>query len=722
MKNALSESKSPLSTPPKLHAIPVREAPTFSPRLYSVAAIIAAVVLIGLWLVTRFAAADLARDMQTWQEKLNLIAESRTTDVSTWVNQHFKSLRTLSGNPSLQLYLSEVQMPGATNASDSGQKGYLRNLILFTADQTGFGHPAASSPVKANVPSDNKNALAVIGKDGQIVVSTAISPELAALITNEAQKQSPGQEYLIDMQKDADGAPYIGFVVPIYSIQGEKNAESQIGKVVGIKTLDGNLFALLKHPGTTENTLEAILIRPHDEKLEYLSPLQDGSGALTKQIEISAHDSAEAELFKTVGEFSSDKKDYRDAKVLSTSRNVTGTPWKLIVKIDRQEALAKSAERRTGMVLFFIMITTIVALLIATIWWHAHSRRAMMMSRHFRTLAAQARAQEQLLRLVTDHQPESIYIIDNTHTYRFANQKAAAEADMEIEFVIGKTLNDVRGAASASYIKEWADKAAKSQRVLYDVMRHKDKKQEKMIHVAFVPIRHIPVASLFDPTPGVLVVEQDISEVMHERERRINIQMHLVQTLVRLVDRRDPFSANHSLLVSHLAQRIAQDMGLDPTLVETARLSGCLMNIGKILVPTELLTKTSPLNQEEKQTMQDSMQAASGLIEDINFDGPVAETLRQWQEKWDGTGPLGLKGDGILISARIIAAANAFIGMISPRSWRNAIPIESANKFLIDQSNTHFDHKVVVALMNYVENHNGRKWIEQILNEKRSAA
>ncbi len=94
----------------------------------------------------------------------------------------------------------------------------------------------------------------------------------------------PGQEALIDIRKDKEGAPYIGFIVPIFSIQGDHNAVSQIGRVVGVKTVDANLFSLLKHPGITEKTLECILVRTSGDKLEYLSPLQDGTAALSKHV------------------------------------------------------------------------------------------------------------------------------------------------------------------------------------------------------------------------------------------------------------------------------------------------------------------------------------------------------------------------------------------------------------------------------------------------------
>ncbi len=484
--------------------------------------------------------------------------------------------------------------------------------------------------------------------------------------------------------------------------------------------LDAAFFSLLKHPGITEKTLEAILVRRNDNKIDYLSPLQDATGALDKQAEFDDAN-AESSLINNVGGFADELRDYRDTKVLASSHSVPGTPWTLIVKIDRQEALAESGKRRTGMVMMFVLIIAVIALILATVWWHAHSKRAMLMSRHFRKLAAQTYAQEQLLRLVTDHQPEPTYIIDTNHHYQFANQKAAADADMSINAMIGKSLADVRGAHRAEYIENECEKAMESNSIMYDVLHQAGEKGDRIIRSAFVPLAHIPVASLPKHTPGVLVIEQDITDVVHERERRITTQNHLIQTLVRLVDKRDPYAANHSILVSKLAHQLAGDMQFSVSLVETTRIAGQLMNIGKILVPSDLLTKTGQLSAKEKQVLQESMHAAAKLLENIDFDGPVAETLNQWQEKWDGTGPLGLRGDRILASARIIAVANAFIGMVSPRSWRTAIPIESATKYLIDQSDTAFDRKVVIALMNFVENKNGRAWIEKILSGKKVA-
>ena len=264
--------------------------------------------------------------------------------------------------------------------------------------------------------------------------------------------------------------------------------------------------------------------------------------------------------------------------------------------------------------------------------------------------------------------------------------------------------------------------ALASMQTVFDTQRLQEGGEEKVIRCAYIPIAQIPAAALPPMTPGVLVVEQDISEVVHEREHRLSTQRQLVHTLVKLVDKRDPYAANHSMLVAQVAYEMAMDMGLDNVMIDTTRTAASLMNIGKIVVPAELLTKTGELTDGEKNTIRDSMNSAADLLKGVLFEGPVADTLRQWQEKWDGTGPLALRGEEILISARIIAVANAFIGMISPRSWRNAMSIDAANKFLLDHADLYFDRKVLISLINYVENHSGRAWLKQILDNQKNAA
>ena len=701
--------------------------PNFSTRLYGITIIVAAIVFLSLWLMTRYVALDVERDMRNWQEKLNLIAESRKSDIDNYIADHFKELRALSENPSLQLYLTELQMlppavTGKTPPVEPAELSYLRNLLIFTAQRSGYiASINGSTTIPANVESDNKSALAVLNKDNELVVSTNMPASMKELILQQAAKVALGKDNFIDINKDEAGNIYMGFAVPIYAIQGESNANSQIGKVIGIKSVDAAFFDRLKHPGITEKTLESVLVRADGNKIEFLNPLLDQSAALTKQIDKDGNKFVEAHLMITVGNFISDMKDYGNKKVLATSREISNTPWVMVVKVERSEALTQSNQRRNSMLAFFFLMVVIIVLIIIAIWWHATSRRSLMLSHHFRKLAARSMAQEKLLRLVSDNQPEAIFILDQQGHYRFTNKQAADEASMHQESMIGKDVKDVRGTARASHIMEHLAEAMTLRQVGYHVFQHEDNGKMRTIQGAYVPVDAIPISGMPAPTPGVLVVEQDITEVVYEREKRLQISQDLIHTLLKLVDQRDPFSANHSLLVSYVAQQTSMYMELDAITIDTARIAASLMNLGKIVVPVELLTKTEPLNDKEKQIVRDSMNDAAELIKPIHFDGPVYETLREWQERYDGTGPLGFKGEAILISARVVAVANTFIGMISPRSWRDALSIDSAIKFLMNNCDTLFDRKVVVSLAHYVENQQGREWLSQVLSKKDAA-
>src|SRR5262249_47287856 len=230
--------------------------------------------------------------------------------------------------------------------------------------------------------------------------------------------------------------------------------------------------------------------------------------------------------------------------------------------------------------------------------------------------------------------------------------------------------------------------------------------------VRIVQTDHIPVSPSQELPKGVLVVEHDITEMVTERERRARILGQVVRTLVGVVDRRDPYAANHSQRVAALARAIAGEMNLSEREIDTAETAGNLLNFGKILVAPELLTKSGDMSEEDRQLVRQSIQTSGELLGGIEFDGPVVMTLRQAQARWDGTGiPTGLAGEDILITARIVSVANAFVGMVSKRAYREALDIDRAVAAILDQAGKAFDRRDLVALINYLDNHGGKaKW------------
>jgi HD-GYP domain-containing protein (c-di-GMP phosphodiesterase class II) len=677
--------------------------------------LVTVLALAGFLLVRSFADDQQQREITQWQNKLNLIADSRSADISTWLTRHFSELDAAVSNPALQLYLTSLMNAKEPTAVNGMGQEVFHNVLAMTGDRLGFftkpGNELAA--VAANVHAPPGTGLAIVAGDGRIVISTQGLPVLDSELAAKVSAAPRGQASLIDMFTAADGSKRIGFVIPIYPIQGDRTADQQIGKLVGVKTLGDDFYKLLVQPGSSEKTLEAMLVRKEGDNVSYLTPAKSDA-VLATQFALSTPDLDASYAITSPGNFAI-KRDRQSHPVLMTSRAIANSPWTLLLHIDRDQALAHSDSWRVKMqCIMFLAILTILTSMIA-VWWYATSKRALLLSAQTARLAAHSIAQERLLRVVTDNQPEPIFIADSKNIVRFANAKATALFNTPMDNVVGKELGALLGAARAKGYIEANAIAAVQKPAVRTPHREADGRIVRSEHIALGPI---PIDGLPHATAGVLVVEQDVTDIVTERERRVRTLRHLIDTLVRLVDARDPNAANHSASVALVAREVAQEMGLSHMLVETAETAGNLMNIGKIAVPSAILTKKAALAKDEMQAIQESMQQSAALLSGIEFDGPVVETLEQAAEYYDGSGWLKLSGEQILVTARIIAVANSFIGMISARSYRGAISIERATTLLLEKIDTQFDRRVVVALINFIENKQGRQMLAELSAKK----
>jgi HD-GYP domain-containing protein (c-di-GMP phosphodiesterase class II) len=212
----------------------------------------------------------------------------------------------------------------------------------------------------------------------------------------------------------------------------------------------------------------------------------------------------------------------------------------------------------------------------------------------------------------------------------------------------------------------------------------------------------------------VLALDSDITEVVRAREKHEAMLHKLVATLVKIVDQRDPTAVGQSERVAKISAELAAEMKLDQLSIDTAAIAGRLVNFWKVLVPSEVLTRAGPLSEEE---MNQSRQAAlrwADFVDGIGFDGPVAETLRQIHERYDGSGwPKGLKGNQILIPAQIIALANQVVAMTSDRSYRKGADLADVAKLIAADAGIRYHAGVVAAFLNCVENRGAReRWSE----------
>jgi len=166
------------------------------------------------------------------------------------------------------------------------------------------------------------------------------------------------------------------------------------------------------------------------------------------------------------------------------------------------------------------------------------------------------------------------------------------------------------------------------------------------------------------------------------REKTSSLQTTLngiVSALAMVVEMRDPYTAGHQLRVSRLACAIAQEIGLSEEQIRGIQVMGCLHDIGKIIVPAEILSKPSKLTDYEFNMIKAHPEAGYNILKGIIFPWPVATAVFQHHERINGSGyQSGCSGDEIIIEAKIIAVSDVIESMASHRPYRPALGIEAA--------------------------------------------
>ncbi|MFJ8541329.1 HD-GYP domain-containing protein [Streptomyces sp. NPDC093586] len=179
-----------------------------------------------------------------------------------------------------------------------------------------------------------------------------------------------------------------------------------------------------------------------------------------------------------------------------------------------------------------------------------------------------------------------------------------------------------------------------------------------------------------------------------------------IRALVQAVDIKDGYTRGHSERVGHASMMIARELGLDDERVETLRFAGILHDVGKLGVPTRLLRKDGPLTPEERRVIELHPEYGHEMVRGIRFLGEARAAVLHHHERLDGSGyPYGLAGGQIPESARVVAVADAFDAMTSTRSYSRARPVPAAVAELQRCAGTHFDPRMVGALVRALEHH-----------------
>ncbi len=174
--------------------------------------------------------------------------------------------------------------------------------------------------------------------------------------------------------------------------------------------------------------------------------------------------------------------------------------------------------------------------------------------------------------------------------------------------------------------------------------------------------------------------------------------------MVEIIETRDPYTAGHGRRVSEIAILIAEEMGLDKKTIERIRVSSLLHDIGKISIPSEILSKPSKLNQLEFEIIKGHVNSGYNILKNIGQFSNIANIVLMHHERLDGSGyPNGVNGENIPLEAMILAVCDVYEAMTSHRPYRAAYTKKEAINELVINKGKLYDPQVVDAFVRIVE-------------------
>ncbi len=208
-------------------------------------------------------------------------------------------------------------------------------------------------------------------------------------------------------------------------------------------------------------------------------------------------------------------------------------------------------------------------------------------------------------------------------------------------------------------------------------------------------------------SPAAITVATKLETETRQEVRRLHgVLTEAVRSIVTLYETRDPYTASHQHRVAQLACAIAREMGLPEDSIEGIRIMGVMHDIGKVAVPSEILSKPGKISDYEFGIIKTHPRVGYDILKGLEFPWPVAQAVFQHHERLDGYGyPNGLSGEDIILEARILAVSDVVEAMASHRPYRPTLGIDVALKEISQKKGIFYDSKVVeTCLMLFTRN------------------
>lgn len=201
-----------------------------------------------------------------------------------------------------------------------------------------------------------------------------------------------------------------------------------------------------------------------------------------------------------------------------------------------------------------------------------------------------------------------------------------------------------------------------------------------------------------------IIAHENISDLVKARNKTRETYLSAIQCMISALEQRDPYTAGHQSRVSILAVAIGRELDLDEDTLEGLLIGSIIHDIGKITVPTELLTYPGKLSSSRFAVIQEHPTSGKNILETLDFPWPVREMVHQHHERYDGSGyPCGLSGDDILIESKILCVADVFEAISAHRPYRKGLGIDIALDEIRNNRGIKYDPIVTDALFSMLD-------------------
>lgn len=182
-----------------------------------------------------------------------------------------------------------------------------------------------------------------------------------------------------------------------------------------------------------------------------------------------------------------------------------------------------------------------------------------------------------------------------------------------------------------------------------------------------------------------------------------------LRNLVKAIDRRDSYTRFHSDHATQIAMKVAKEVGLDEDQLNAIAIGGPIHDLGKIVVPDEILRKPGPLTRGERKAMEEHPVMGAAITAAVTDYDAVVDLVRHHHERFDGTGyPAGLAGEGISLTTRLFSLADAYSAMTTDRPYRKGLTTEQAMDEVVSGRGTQFDPDLAVEFLKVMEREHRR--------------